>query len=824
MLKFLFVFIILINSFFAVSGQRPDSGGRQVLAGTISGVLVDSITRLPIAYAAIGLIESGSRQVVNGTMTDENGNFRIPDVPAGQYQVEINFIGYKSLTIPGIKLTSRDADHALGTILLGPEAQLLEEIKIVGEAALIEARPDKIVYNAEHDVTSRGGDAADVLRKVPLLNVDFDGNVMLRGSENVQVLINGRPSSIFNSNLADALKMMPADQIKAVEVITAPSAKYDGEGTAGIINIITRKKNVEGFTSSGDLTGGSRSSRGNMNFNYGRGRLGLNLSGGGWLAWPQTGVTEFYREEFGDAYTSLLSQGGKNESSHVGLRTHAGLEYNFNPASTLNASFSVRGHRRKSQRDVTASYLYNEAVVEDYFRSSDDLSRRTGWEWELDYKKLFPQEDHEWSISAELDYDDEKQEADYFQTYTLPVETPDDTEHNFNVEDNIELSVQTDYVHPVRKNIKLETGLKAEIEDLKSDFEFEYIDPDQQIWRLDEDQTDIFFYNQQVYAGYLSSTFELGERYTLIGGVRLEVTHLQGEFADVEIPFSNQYNSWLPNLTISKKSGEHNQLKVSYNQRIQRPGDRHINPFIEYNDNRDISYGNPGLHPEKIHQVELGTNIFLEKNMISVSLFGRRTEDLIEQLLHIDETGVSETTYENFGRRHSLGLNVFGSVNLGDLTLRGGFDINAWDVSGEFENENLSNSGYDYNGRINITWVVSETFRMEGFSFFRSPSYTVQGRNPNWSMMSFAMKKDFFDKRLTIGLNITEPFRENLQFIRELEGPGFYQYSNTLRPVRSYGINLGYRIGKIESRERNPRRMQQEPEIREEEPNQDIRY
>lgn len=804
-----------------VFAQRPagNTGGPKGLTGAITGTLLDSLTQTPVEYAAVGVIDAQTQKTVNGGLTDERGNFRITGLYAGQYSLQISFIGYASKSITGIKLTPQRPDHDAGEIQFVPESQLLEEVKVVGEAALIEAKPDKIVYNAERDVTSRGGDAADVLRKVPLLTVDFDGNVSMRGSDNVRILINGRPSSIFNSNLADALKMMPADQIKSVEVITSPSAKYDAEGTAGIINIITRKKNIEGLAGSVDLTGGTRHNRGNMNLNYGRGRLGINVSGGGHYSWPQEGTTAFRREEQSPDGFGLLLQDGTSTSDRLGFRTNAGLEYNINASNTINSSISVRGHHTKNENDVNSTYSLAENLVDAYNRAVDGKTTRTGWEWELDYKHDFPQEDREWSMALEVDHDIDDANSLYNQSYSFPVSLTPSLENNLNLGDNLELTAQADYTHPVGKHVKIETGLKATLRNIKSDFDYLLFDPDINQWTADPGRTDIFHYDQNVYAGYLNSTIKLGTKTNLIAGLRLETTDLQGDFDAFDNPFSNQYTNLLPNITLSKKTGQYNQVKISYNQRIQRPNQRHINPYVEYNDDRDISFGNPYLTPELVHQLELGTNIFLKGNMISVSLFGRRTEDLIESLLRINPEGISESTYENFGTRSAIGLNVFGTLNMGKVSLRGGFDVNAWEVSGSFEQEELTNSGYDYNGRMNATWSMSETLKMELFTFFRSPTFTVQGKNPNFSMFSFGIKKEMFNKRLTMGLNISQPFSENQEFVRELSGSDFYQYSRTIRPVRSFGLNLGYRFGKLDFNERSGKKKVNNNDLKEEEGN-----
>jgi outer membrane receptor for ferrienterochelin and colicin len=805
---------------YSVTGfaQRPDHHGNQGkgITGAITGQLTDSISGEGIPFGSIGLQDQINGKVVNGTVSDEKGNFRISDVSSGLYTLQVLYVGYAPREVKDIRLTPQKPDFDCGDIILSPAAQLLEEIKVVGEGPLVEARPDRIVYNAERDITTRGGDAADVLRNVPLLSVDFDGNVSLRGSENVRILINGRPSGIFNASVADALKMMPADQIKSVEVITAPSAKYDGEGTAGIINIITKKKNIEGLAGTADLTAGTRSNRANMNLNYGRGRLGINASGGGHYNWPVEGTTTFRREEFGASSPSLLTQDGTNTADRLGYRLNAGLQYDLNSLSSINSSFSYRGHRVNNENDVLSSYSYDSLLDEVYRRTTDGHTNRSGWDLEGAYEKKFEKEDQEWSFSFELDKDDDFSAFDYLLRYTVPENIPDALENNDDVGDNLELTLQTDYAHPVSERIILETGVKGTLRNIESDFRYTIFDPDKLEWVVDPARTDIFYYTQDIFAGYLSSTVKVDDKITVIAGLRAELTDIGGEFEHFDSPFDNNYFSLLPNVTVSKKVGDFNQVKISYNQRIQRPNQRHVNPFVEYNDERDISYGNPELGPERVQQLEVGTNVFINKSMINVAVFGRKTDDLIESLLKITDEGVSETTFENFGVRYAFGINAFGSVSVGEkFTIRGGFDMNVWSSEGMFEGEDLSGSGVDYNGRITLTYALSETLKMEGFSFFRSPSYTVQGKNPNWVMSSFAVKQELFKKKLTLGLSIFQPFSENLTQEREISGDDFYQNNTTIRPVRSIGINIGYRFGKLDANERSGKKKNQDSDFKE---------
>jgi len=776
------------------------------LTGSVSGIVIDSLSGGPLEFASVGLLDATGK-AVNGSLTDEKGFFRIPDVPVGTYRIQVSYVGYATQGVPEVKLTARRPDSDVGEIRIRPEAQLLEEIQVVGEAALIEARPDKIVYNAEHDVTSRGGDASDVLRKVPLLSVDLDGNVSLRGSENVRILINGRPSGIFNGNVADALKMFPADQIKSVEVITSPSARYDGEGTAGIVNIVTRKKSVEGLAGSVDLTAGIRNSRAGFNTSYGKGRLSVNLSGGGHYGYPLEAGSVFSREDFGAATPSLIDQAGTNISSRLGFRTSGGVEYQINAFHTINLGLSYRGHHSTRENRMLSDYSENSILVDEYRRLSDVRGGRGGLDIELDYRRTFPRKDQEWTVAVQLGSDADDSESDFSTLYSLPASVPSLLQHNLEDGSSLDWTFQTDYTHPLSPSIKLETGLKTVLRNIVNDFRFEQFDNDLGAWLRDPTQTDVFTYDQDVYAGYLSGTFKMGENYTLLAGGRLENTHIRGSFQDFDAPFSNDYLSLLPSVTLSRKIGKANQLKIGYTERIQRPGQRHINPFVEYNDNRDVQYGNPGLGPERMRQVELGSNWFLKGSTINVTFFARRTSNLIESLLRIDENGISETTYQNFGSRDAIGANIFGSVTIGEsLTVRGGVDVSYWYAEGIFDGLALNNTGYDISGRVNLTWNITKTLRAEGFMFMRSPSFTVQGKNPNWSMMSFGVRKEWPARRISLGINITEPFRENLAFEREIFGNSFYQYSNNLRPVRSVGVILGYRFGKLDFKDRTNRR------------------
>ena len=335
-----FFTIILLtnaNAQFPFGGQKSPS-----IKGNISGEIIDTSTNEAVGFASIVLKRASSEKILNGVISEDDGKFKIGEVTTGKYDVVISFLGYEEKIIYNVEATLKDPDVNLGQIFLYPSSILLDAVEITEERALIENKVDKIVFNAEQDASIAGGDATEVLRKVPMLSVDLDGNVSLRGSQNVKILINGKPSGMFSSNTADALKMFPADQIKKVEVITSPGAKYDGEGGAGIINIITKKADIEGIAGSVNVSAGNRQSNGNINLNIGRGRFGFTTNGGVFYSLPQDGTSTFLRTSLSSGDV-LYSSSSVTETSRLGFNGSANAFYDFNAFNAINSTFTLRG-------------------------------------------------------------------------------------------------------------------------------------------------------------------------------------------------------------------------------------------------------------------------------------------------------------------------------------------------------------------------------------------------------------------------------------------------------------------------------------------------
>jgi ferric enterobactin receptor len=810
MKKSILLILFLAFANFAYS-QRPGGGGYgkvSKITGKITGIVIDSASSEVLPFVSLVLKNTQTKKDVSGGITEDDGSFKLQDVPVGKYQLLLSFVGYKTKTI-SIEMSLKKPDVSLGNIILVSTTTTLDEVTVEGSRAIIESKIDRLIYNAKDDVANAGGDAADVLRRAPLLNVDLEGNVSLRGSTNIQILINGKPSTILASSPADALKIIPADQIERVEVITSPSAKYDAEGTAGIVNIITKKKNAEGVAGNINLTAGNLSQRAVAGITAGRGRFGFNANGSVFYSLPRDGETSFLREDFIGSQTRLLSENGINESGRLGFFATAGAYYDFNAFHSLSSNFRLRGFR--SDRDGNFLTNYNDPinnVIQQYNRGNDSRSLRSGYEWSLDYTMKFPnQKDREMSLSYKIDGNVSESENDISQNDLIGNDTNlFRDENNRNDGTNRESTIQLDYTHPVNKKMKLETGVRAVIRDINTDSKYFAKETAEDPYLFDVSQSNVLNYDQDVMAGYVSTNISFTKKLGLIAGVRYEHTEIAGFFEESSNSFANDYDNWLPSITLSQKIGKMNTLKFSFNQRIQRPSLRFINPFRDVSNNRNITQGNPDLEPELNSQYEVSYNTFLKGVLVNLSTYYRKTTDIIENILIIDNEGIATTTYQNVGENNSFGLNLFTSATLFKIwTLRGGFNLYTYDGSGQINGETVSRQAVIWNGNINSNLKLKKDWVIDLFGFYRAPRQTLQGTYPSFSLMSIGVRKQIWEKRASIGLRIVEPFFANKEFGSDLESELFRQSSLFSIPFRSVGINFSCKFGKLDYNKRSRR-------------------
>src|SRR6201996_5962629 len=394
-MKRLLLLLIIFCSVFSAKAQLGGVGGGSSIVGKISGTLVDSISKQPLNYASVSVFRSTGKSPINGVLTDEKGNFKIEGLHPGAYKLRIAYVGYPDKFVDGVVTTDAKPDKNVGVIRVAPSQKALKEVQITGTAALVENKIDKIVYNAEKDLTAAGGNASDVLQKVPLVSVDINGNVSIRGDQNVRVLINGKPSGATSASLSDVLKAIPADQIKSIEVITSPSAKYDAEGSAGIINIITKQKNVSGISGSVNGGVGTRQNNGNINLNYNQGRFHATANIGSFLSWPQTSTSDLEQQIHNDSINTTSSTKGTSRVSRHAIFSSVSAGYDFNAYNSISTTF------RLMHFNFTTDGNSNTISAVPYSFTSNGKNAFSNFDWNLDYTHKFNENGHELDFSTQ---------------------------------------------------------------------------------------------------------------------------------------------------------------------------------------------------------------------------------------------------------------------------------------------------------------------------------------------------------------------------------------------------------------------------------------
>jgi len=798
MCKKILSFSVLTILCLQLSAQFPGGWGGNKgpkIKGKITGQIIDSISQENIGFATVVLTKAGKTKEINGMLSEEDGKFKISEVGDGKYDLIISFLGYADKKLTDVELTPKKPDVDLGQILLRPTDYLLDEVEITEKRTLIENKVDKIVYNAEDDSSIAGGDATDVLRKVPTLSVDLDGNVSLRGSSAVRILINGKPSGMFSSNVADALKMFPADQIKKVEVITAPGAKYDGEGSAGIINIVTKKENIEGIAGSISGSAGNRQSNASLTLNAGKGRFGFSSSGNMFYSSPVDARITSLRTPLSSPMDTSYFHSGVTNTSRIGFSGSASAFYDFNAYNAINSSFTLRGYSF-DQDGITNGFFNTDFTNPNSFsRANTNNNLVSGYDWNTDYTKKFEDNDkQELTFAVQLSGNVQNQDNNVLETGFLSR-----NENITNEGDNVEFTSQVDYVHPVGKSNKVEVGVKSVIRNINSDSRF--------IPVSQAEFGNVFLYDQNVYAGYLSYNFFF-KKLNIVTGARFERTEIAGNGDLSEQNFTNSYNNVLPNIAISKTLKNFRTLKISFSRRIQRPSLYYINPFNNNTDFSNVVVGNPFLDPELSNQIELGYNTNFKGFTIFGSLYYKNQTDIIEQQSRLGSTtvnGIQEdivvSSFANVGTNNSVGLNIFTSKSIGKLTLRGGGDLYTYNGRGTNADGSFAeNNALSYRLFTNGEFSFSSSIKADFFGFFQAPRFTLQGENASFSIFGIGFRKDF--KNASLGIRIIEPFAANKNFDSDISASSFRNQTTFELPFRSIGINFRYKFGKVDFKKR----------------------
>ena len=800
MKKILFILYLPYSCLQVALAQSPDI---QKGNGRIFGVVIDSLSKNPVEFANVALYDPLTNKPVNGTVCDEVGRFSIAKVGKGNYRVEISFIGFDSKRI-NVSLTDKVTIVDLGSMILSPSTKLLEEVVVQGQKVMVESKVDRTIYNAENDLTSKGGDATDVLKRVPMLSVDIDGNVSLRGSSSVRVLINNKPSTITAVSVADALKQIPADMIKTVEVITSPSSKYDAEGSAGIINIILKKNTLNGLFLNLDGSTGTRGSNLSLNANYRKGKMGFSLGvfdrstynvHGNFVNHQQTQSGENKR----DTVINNQSAGTRNEG--VNSQYTFGWDYDINKFNALTASIRYGQQDQNSYQDQ----LLTEKIPQTELPTSNLKDIKTtnvssNIDMGLTYTKTFAKKDREFNF---LGIFSQNNPTVGFVTNNLSLvdNSFQSSYKNINKGSTQEVTLQADFQEPIKETQLIEFGVKDVTRMVSSDYQYlvaqiangEYIPSTNPLL------TNNFDYNQRVTSGYTSYALSPTKQFTFKAGARYEFTNINAHFQgqpDINIP---SYGVLVPSINVSRKLQNGNLIKVSYNRRIQRPSLRDLNPNPQGSNPLNISIGNPNLKPEYADNYEIAYNTSYKIASLNFSTYVRyNTDDIQSARIVKGDTIIS--IVQNIGTEANYGASVFMSVVFSNkFSINGSADLYYRLLKNNSPDPllNTTNSGLVQNYRITGNYNFAKNWSFQFFTFFQGRNFNLQGYRTNPISHSIAIKKDIMSKKGMLGLGLDNFATPTYKVDSYAHSPYFEQTTTNTLYNFIVKVNFSYKIGKL---------------------------
>lgn len=773
----------------------------------IAGTVIDSVTTKPLPYATISIFTGSDKRLVTGNVTNETGRFEITVVP-GSYFAEISFIGYRTVT--SLTFTTLAGEtHTLPEIRISPSEEILAEVTVSGQRSSMELTLDKKVFNVGQDLANRGGTASDVLMNIPSVAVDPEGNVQLRGSSNVRILIDGKPSGLVSFKGGAGLQQLQANMVERVEVITNPSARYEAEGMGGIINIVLKKEQREGFNGTIDAIAGNPSNYGlAANINYRHRKVNFFINYG--IAYrSQPGRSELYQEVYDNDTTFLLQQKNRTEYDALNNNIRGGIDVFINPLNTLTGSYFYRGlnstrHSELNYRDY-ANTLDN--LLSTTTRTQDETEKEPNSEYSLIYKKLFKNEGHE--LVGELKFLDNRENSD--QDFVQRNFAPDGSENtdlqrtqkSINVESEKQYLVQVDYVRPFHKSGKLEGGVRSSLRKMVNDFWVKELADDGNYYVING-LDNVFYYDERINAVYGILANKSG-RFSYQAGIRSEWTDVETILEETNEKNPRSYFNAFPSGHLTYHLGKQSDVQLSYSRRIRRPTYSDLSPFFTYFDSRNYFEGNPNLDPEYSDVFEAGYMKNTAIGSFTSAIYNRRTTDKIDRIRTVDEDGNAVTRPENLLSEYAYGLELTGSF---DMARWWKFDVNMNFFYSEIDGSNIasaySNTTYSWFSRQTSRFTLPAKIELQVRTNYEAPQKTAQGSRKGLFFADVSGSKDVFKGNGTLSFSILDVF--NSRVVRSVaEGELFYSELESQFRRRQVNLTLSYRINKNKSAKRQQR-------------------
>ena len=815
---FFFTFLLSLSVVSAQRGGGRFGGSAQMdpakapKIGEVYGTVVDSVSGVPIPYASISIVNSRSNTILTGGITDDEGAFHVKEIALGRHKIVVQYIGYEKKELGPynfLPFGKNQTEYNLDKISMSQTTLQMEGVEVEGERPLFVQTAEKRVFNVEKNSLSTGGSAIDALRQVPGVEVDPDDNISLRGNTKVNLMIDGKPSSIAGGDIKSLLQSVPASNIADIEVMTNPGAKYDPEGMAGIINIVLKENRFAGLNgnvnSGGDTQGGTNFS-GQVNFRNTKFNSFINL-GLNDRVWNSDG-TSYRKMEFQE-FENILNQSYDSKSNGPNLFVKTGGEYFIDPTQSLGLSFTVSDGKKYRDND---NYTYDKGPGESrYIRVSDSDGDRGGYDFNLNYDKKFKDPKHKLTSYLRLS-DGVNQGADeYKNTEWKDFEDFfEDADEARNGQDgsNTGFDFQVDYVRPFESGSKLELGFSSKNNDRNDKQTAEVFDYRLNQFVNDNEFSNDFNFNETVNAAYL----QYGGSYWFIGynaGLRYEMVNMASDLKSNPEVFKKDYNSFYPSLSFTLGAPQFIQLQASYSRRVRRPKGRQLNPFISRQDERNYRSGNPFLDPEYTDSYEINFSRFSRGLSLSFGTYYRNTTDEITRHKEVNQDGTSLATYENIGSKQTKGFeyNIVGSLGKKMRLIFGGNTY--WDdVNTDLYGDVYDKTSRTNNFRVTSTYNVLPQTELSFFMFHQPKKSIPIGTFNAMTWSSVSVKQKLMDERLNLTLNVSDPFAMS-GFGFSLQNDSWVQESIRNFSSRTVRLTLEYRFGKMEDKSRFSRQRRQ---------------
>ncbi len=795
-------------------GGRGGDPSRFPANGKIYGIIVDSQTLQALEFVNISLIRLRDSVLVTGLATGKDGSFSFENLGVGAYKIKTAFIGYTDLVKDSIFVRPRQNEVDLGMMAIYPEGVQMKAVVITGQKDAMSYSLDKKVVNVDQNIAASGGSALEVLENIPSVTVDIDGTVMLRGSSNINFLVDGKPTGLEGISSSDVLTSIPASAIESIELITNPSAKYDPEGTAGIINIVMKRKDDIGVNSVVNLNAGVNNRyNGSVNANL-RSQY-LNVSGGYSGRYEKS--TSWYNSERENLLiTSRPYINQNSETSNDQMNHHASLNFDYYPDLRNIYSLSLRS--RNMNFDNTGSLISNtlDSVRQLMYGTDRNSASDRGvqsYSGEASYKHKFAERGHEINSELDFNYNNARREEKITQnTFPVPATTYQD-----NVSDNTNrvLTFKTDYVNEYDGSQKFETGVRFSHKSQNSLADYLVYDPVLSQWVDNAATRNKFNYKEYLYSAYTTYMKRWGD-FGAQAGLRVEHATIEPLLLMTNTSYKNSYLSLFPSMYLSYNIDMVHEFLFNYSRRIDRPNERQLLPYFDVSDSLNIQSGNPRLKPQYIDSYELGYSTLIGMSSYSTTFFFKQTDGMISSVVNLQPNGSIISTFENIARGRNYGVELMTTQPVTDW-FRFNWSLSYYrnTVQGSYgaTQIDLDNISWNTRGSANISFF--STYQLQVMGNYRAAGYSsggwggggghghgggggggmvsAQTKSGEMYSMDMALRGDYFNRKLSVILRVQDVL-DSRKFNSETITPSYYQKSYRKPQSREIYLGITYRF------------------------------